>query len=231
MMWCKGGGREREGEQKSSCEESWLKIQTHAHYNTAGKKLCADRKITKVKQGAKEPSFLSRRSRKWGMWLTQTFDILSSTKRFHEGVKEVLGVIQGLLIFMHDLRKYKIKTQLTVKFFLFTVCEPSSFVPFCDVLILLFETNKRQKTYAHRKSLPPPPSLIVCPLDDHLQIRIAFRDEMAEWLKVPAPNWGSFAVLEGFNFITNCKLSFVDFWGCSQSHLLKMMSLFVSVLP
>lgn len=117
-----------------------MKIQTHAHYNTAGKKLCADRKITKVKQGAKEPSFLSRRSRKWGVWLTQTFDILSSTKRFHEGVKEVLGVIQGLLIFMHDLWKYKIKTQLTVKFFLFTVCEPSSFVPFCDVLILLFET-------------------------------------------------------------------------------------------
>ena len=94
------------------------------------------------------------------------------------------------------------------------------------------KTNKRQKTYAHRKPLPlPPPSLIVCPLDDHLQIRIAFRDEMAEWLKFPAPNWGSFAVLEGFNFIINCKLSFVDFWGCSQSHLLKMMSLFVSVLP
>ena len=42
------------------------------------------------------------------------------------------------------------------------------------------QQQKRKKTYAHRKSLPPPPSLIVCPLDDHLQIRIAFRDEMAE---------------------------------------------------
>lgn len=59
-------------------------------------------------------------------------------------------MIQGLLIFMHDLRKYKIKTQLTVKFFLFTVCEPSSFVPFCDVLVLLFETPS---------PLPPPPPL------------------------------------------------------------------------
>lgn len=207
MMWCKGGGgSERENKKVNVRKVDWKYKLMHT-ITLLVKKLCADRKITKVKQGAKEPSFLSRRSRKWGMWLTQTFDILSSTKRFHEGVKEVLGVIQGLLIFMHDRQKYKIKT---VKFFLFTVCEPSSFVPFCDVLILLFETPS---------PLPPPPPPSISGRDGRMTS------------EVPAPNWGRCAVLEGFNFIKNCKLSFVDFWGCSQSHLLKMMSLFVSVLP